>query len=92
MRIYQYLEFSVSVLAILALLFCLCFFKLTMTWPLGPLGLGKRVSCSGCDCFVRRKQMLGARVVTKMCFRCFTGGDTDPVYRVGFDLVNFEIL
>lgn len=26
-----------------------------------------------------------------MCFRCSTGGDTGPVARVRFNLVNFEI-
>lgn len=78
MRIYQYVDFSVSVLFILPLSFCLCFFKLAMTWPLGPRGLGKIVSCSGCDCFVRHKLLLATHVVTKTCFR-FTGGDTDPV-------------
>lgn len=35
--------------------------------------------------------MLATHVVTKMRFRCFTGGDTDPVERVQFNVVNFRI-
>lgn len=78
MRIYT-VVFSVSGLFILPLTICLCFSKLTMPWPLGPLGLGKYVLCAGCGCSVRHKLMFNTHVIPERCFWSLADGDTDPI-------------